>query len=77
MRPTSLQSDRLFPGHPAQAHLRQRPQESPSDRFIAVIAGPEAIGLAIFCALGLLLTAAFYLLVPNFAEVAASLQPYF
>jgi hypothetical protein len=42
-----------------------------------MMTGPEAIGLAIFCALGLLLTAVFYLVVPNFAEVAASLQPYF
>lgn len=72
MRPTSLQSDRLHPGH-----IALRPKESLSERIVAVLAGPEATGLAIFCGLGLLLTAAFYLLVPNFAEVAASLQPYF
>ncbi|MFZ0610340.1 MAG: hypothetical protein WBD53_22455 [Xanthobacteraceae bacterium] len=72
MRPTSLQSDRLQPGH-----IARRPKESPSDRIAAALTGPEATALAIFCALGLLLTAAFYLLVPNFAEIVASLQPYF
>lgn len=71
MRTTSLQSDRLHLEHVA------RPKESPSDQIAAALTGPEATAVAIFCALGLLLTAAFYLLVPNFAEVAASLQPYF
>ncbi|MGB7036972.1 MAG: hypothetical protein WBD71_15780 [Xanthobacteraceae bacterium] len=71
MRPTTLQSDRLHPGHIA------RSKETPRDRIAAALTGPEATAVAIFCALGLLLTAAFYLLVPNFAEVAASLQPYF
>jgi hypothetical protein len=41
------------------------------------LTSPEAIGIAIFCLFGLLLTAAFNLLVPNFGEVAASLQPLF
>lgn len=71
MRTTSLQSERLHPEHTALL------KKSPSDQIAAALTGPEATALAIFCALGLLLTAAFYLLVPNFAEVAASLQPYF
>ena len=75
MRSTSVQSERLLPSNPQQA--ARRAAENPSEPIGAAITGPEAIGLAIFCALGLLLTSVFNLVVPNFAEVAASLQPYF
>jgi len=75
MRPTSLRSERFIPVTPVT--LGRQRTTTRSDRLLASITGPEAIGIAIFSALGLLLTVVFNLLVPNFAEVAASLQPYF
>lgn len=75
MRPTSLRSERFIPVNPVTVGRRRAATHA--DRLLASITGPEAIGIAIFCALGLLLTAVFNLAVPNFAEVAASLQPYF
>ena len=74
MQPSSIQSDRVLPGTLGQAGRRSK--KSP-EGSVPVITGPELVGLAIFCALGLLLTAAFNLVVPDFAEVAASLQPLF
>jgi hypothetical protein len=70
MRSTSLQRERIILADPTDIRLR------PNVGY-AAITSPEAIGLAIFCLFGLLLTAAFNLFVPNFADVAASLQPYF
>lgn len=75
MRPTSLRSERLILADPNDVRLRQNSGDP--DRFLAAVTSPEVIGLAIFCMSGLLLTAVFALLVPNFAQVAASLQPMF
>jgi hypothetical protein len=70
-----LQRERVILADPADIRLPRN--VGFSDQIVAAIRSPEAIGLAIFSLLGLLLTAAFNLLVPNFADVAASLQPYF
>jgi len=74
MSPTSLQSERLFLSDPTDARLHR--DAIRSDRFVAAITGPELIGIAIFCALGLLLTAVINLIVPNFGEIVVSLQPF-
>lgn len=75
MRSTSLQREHVILADPAD--IAPRRSAGFSDRIVAAMTSPEAIGLAIFCLFGLLLTAAFNLFVPNFADVAASLQPYF
>lgn len=74
MRPTSLRSERFILADPADIRLRNA---GPANPIVAALTSPEAIGIAIFCLAGLLLTAIVNLLVPNFGEVAASLQPLF
>ena len=69
MRPTSLRRERIIIAHPGGARLHRNVDYS--DRIVAVLTSPQAIGVAIFCLFGLLLTAVFNLLVPNFGEVAA------
>ncbi|HZC54887.1 MAG TPA: hypothetical protein VE396_02410 [Xanthobacteraceae bacterium] len=44
------------------------------DRIIAALTKPELLALAMFCALGLVVTVALCILVPSFVAVAASLQ---
>jgi hypothetical protein len=75
MSPTSLQSERLILADPADIRLARRP--TGWDSIVAAVTGPELVALLIFCALGLLATVALNLWVPNFGEVAASLQPMF
>ncbi|HUI14934.1 MAG TPA: hypothetical protein VL048_15865 [Xanthobacteraceae bacterium] len=75
MSPTSLQSERLILSNPMDARL---PRDVTTwDRIIAAFRGPEFLALLMFCALGLLLTAALNVFVPDFSEITVSLQPYF
>lgn len=75
MRPPSFHSERLFLADPTDVRLRR--DIGRFDRLLATLTSPETVGIAIFCAFGLLLTAVFNLVVPNFAAVAVSLQPMF
>ncbi len=73
--PTSLRSERLILTDPKDARLPR--QATRWDRIIATLGNPELLALVIFCALGLLATVALNLLVPDFGEIIASLQPLF
>lgn len=73
--PTSLQSERLILANPMDRRLTRT--VTSWDRIVAALRSPEFLSLAIFCALGLLATVALNFLVPDFAEVTASLQPFF
>jgi hypothetical protein len=75
MSPTSLQTERLILSNPMDRRL---PRKVTSwDRIAAALGSPEFLALVIFCALGLLMTVALNLLVPDFGEITASLQPLF
>jgi len=75
MSPTSLHSERLILTDPMDSRLRHN--ASASGRIVAVLTSPELIALVMFCAVGLLATVALNLAIPNFGEVAATLQPLF
>jgi hypothetical protein len=47
-----------------------------SHSVMAALTSPELIALVIFCVLGLLVMVAVNLLVPNFGEATASVQPF-
>jgi hypothetical protein len=75
MSPALLRSERLILADPMDRRL---PRSVTSwDRLAATLRSPELIALVIFCALGLLATVAVNLLVPDFGEITASLQPFF
>jgi hypothetical protein len=46
------------------------------DRTLATLKTPEFLALVIFCSIGLLATVVLNLLIPNFGEIVASLQPF-
>jgi hypothetical protein len=74
MSPTSLRTERLILADPLDARLRR--DVTTADRIVAALTSPELVALAIFCALGLLVTVALHLAVPTFGELAASLQAF-
>ena len=74
MSPTSLQTERLILANPMDARLPR--SVSTAHWIVAALTSPELIVLVIFCAFGLLLTAAINIAVPNYGEVVASLQPF-
>lgn len=75
MSPTSLRSERLILANPLDRRIPRK--VSAWDQIIAAFGSPEFLALVIFCALGLLATVALNLLVPEFGELAESLQPFF
>jgi hypothetical protein len=74
MRPASLRSERLIMANPK--NLRLPRNTAGWDRIVATLTSPEFIALAMFCALGLMVTAALNLMFPYFREITASLQPF-
>lgn len=73
--PTSLRAERLILANPMDARLPRN--VTAWNRITAVLGSPEFLAVVMFCALGLLGTVVLNLLVPNFAEITASLQPFF
>jgi hypothetical protein len=69
----SSRSERLILANPMDPRLRRNVTEW--DRIVAALTGPELVALAMFCALGLVATVALCFLVPNFGDLASSLQP--
>lgn len=75
MSPTSLRSERLILANPLDRRLPRK--VTAWDRIVAAFRSPEFLALVTFCALGLLITVALNLLIPDFGEIAESLQPFF
>ena len=75
MSPTSLRSERLILANPLDRRIPRK--VTAWDQIVAAFRSPEFLALVMFCALGLLITVTLNLLVPNFGEVAESLQPFF
>jgi hypothetical protein len=74
MSPTSLRSERLILADPTDPRLPRNVTHW--DRVFATLTHSELVSLIIVCAIGLLVTAAMYLVVPNFGETVASLEPF-
>lgn len=74
MSPTSLQTERLILANPMDARLPR--SVSNADWLVAALTSPELIALVIFCGIGLLLTVAINIAVPNYGDVVVSLQPF-
>jgi hypothetical protein len=72
MNYSSFGSERLFLADPTDPRICRDRMEL--DRIIAALTKPELLALAMFCALGLVVTVALSILVPSFVAVAASLQ---
>jgi len=75
MSPTSLRTERLILANPMDPRLTRT--VTAWDRIAAALGSSEFLALVMFCALGLLGTVVLNLLVPNFGEITASLQPFF
>ena len=74
MSPTSLRSERLILANPTDPRI---PRNVTSwDLALATLKAPELLALVIFCSLGLLATLVLTLLIPNYGEIVASLQPF-
>ena len=72
--PTSLRSERLILANPTDPRI---PRNVTSwDLALATLKAPELLALVIFCSLGLLATLVLTLLIPNYGEIVASLQPF-
>lgn len=74
MSSTSLRSERLILANPTDPRI---PRNVTSwDLALATLKAPELLALVIFCSLGLLATLVLTLLIPNYGEIVASLQPF-
>lgn len=74
MSPTSLRRERLILANPRDPRVPRNVTEW--DRTLATLKTPEFLALVIFCSIGLLATVVLNLLIPNFGEIVASLQPF-
>jgi hypothetical protein len=72
MRYSAFEGERLILADPTDPRICRHATEF--DRIIAALTDSELFAVAMFCALGLVATAALCLMVPAFAEVVASVQ---
>lgn len=74
MSPTSLQIERLVLANSTGSRVARN--LATWDRLVATFTDSEFSTLVMICAIGLILTLVVALVVPNFAETMAPLQPF-
>jgi hypothetical protein len=65
---SSFERERLTLAEPTDLRIRRNAMEL--ERMIAALTGPELLTLAMFCAVGLVVTVGLCFLVPGFSAVA-------
>jgi hypothetical protein len=74
MKHSSFEGERLILIDPTDPRLSRNP--TAWDRIAAALTDPELVTLAIFCAIGLVMTVGLCLLFSGFGETAASLPAF-
>jgi hypothetical protein len=74
MKHSTFQGERLILTDPRDPRLPRN--MTARDHIVAALKNPELIAIVVFCALGLVVTVGLMLLMPNFGEIAESLQAY-
>jgi len=74
MKHSTFQGERLILTDPRDSRLPRN--KTARDHIVAALTNPELIAIVVFCALGLVVTIGLMFLMPNFGEIAESLQAY-